>query len=161
MISAWFTIGIPAFILSLAPNNERVRPDFVSRVMRFAVPAGVIVTIATFACYLLVSGTYADASKAQAASAALITLIVVMLHVLSVVSRPYEWWKLLLIAASVTGYVVLFTWSWTQALFVLDLSNNLATATGLASGIVGASLVEVAWRWAQRAGEMMTTAQRV
>ncbi len=39
-IAAWFTIGIPAFILSLAPNNERARSGFVPRVMRLAVPSG-------------------------------------------------------------------------------------------------------------------------
>jgi cation-transporting ATPase E len=32
-IAAWFTIGIPAFILSLAPNNERAHTGFVRRVM--------------------------------------------------------------------------------------------------------------------------------
>ena len=32
-IAAWFTIGIPAFVLSLAPNNERAHPGFVRRVM--------------------------------------------------------------------------------------------------------------------------------
>ncbi|MDT0323823.1 HAD-IC family P-type ATPase, partial [Streptomyces millisiae] len=32
-IAAWFTIGIPAFILSLAPNNERAHSGFVRRVM--------------------------------------------------------------------------------------------------------------------------------
>ena len=32
-IAAWFTIGIPAFVLSLAPNNERAHTGFVRRVM--------------------------------------------------------------------------------------------------------------------------------
>ena len=39
-IAAWFTIGIPAFILSLAPNNERARTGFVRRVMTSALPSG-------------------------------------------------------------------------------------------------------------------------
>ncbi len=39
-IAAWFTIGIPAFILSLAPNNERAHPGFVRRVMTSALPVG-------------------------------------------------------------------------------------------------------------------------
>lgn len=152
MISAWFTIGIPAFILSLAPNSERARPGFVARVMRLAIPCGVIVTVVTFACFLLTLESYgfASASKSEAATAALISLIVMMLHVLSVISRPYAWWKLMLIAASILGYVVIFSWPWTQSMFDLDLSNNLATVTGLAMGILGASLVEGAWHWARR-----------
>ena len=38
-ITGWFTIGIPAFLLSLAPNNERARPGFASRVLTQAVPS--------------------------------------------------------------------------------------------------------------------------
>lgn len=56
-IAAWFTIGIPAFLLSLAPNNERARSGFVPRVMRLAIPSGVIIGgVATFVCYVLVYG---------------------------------------------------------------------------------------------------------
>ena len=52
-IAAWFTIGIPSFILSLAPNNERAQPGFVRRVLTAALPNGTVVGIATFVCYLL------------------------------------------------------------------------------------------------------------
>ena len=52
-IAAWFTIGIPAFILSLAPNNERAHPGFVRRVMTSALPSGLVVGVATFVSYLL------------------------------------------------------------------------------------------------------------
>ena len=36
------TIGIPAFLLALAPNRDVVAPNMVARVLRFSVPAGVI-----------------------------------------------------------------------------------------------------------------------
>ena len=52
-IAAWFTIGIPAFILSLAPNHERARSGFVPRVMRLAVPSGIVIGVATFTSYLI------------------------------------------------------------------------------------------------------------
>src|SRR5436305_6899179 len=52
-IAAWFTIGIPSFILSLAPNNERAQPGFVRRVLTSALPSGVIVGVVTFSSYLL------------------------------------------------------------------------------------------------------------
>ena len=39
-ITGWFTIGIPAFLLSLAPNNERARPGFVRRVCGWACRRG-------------------------------------------------------------------------------------------------------------------------
>jgi cation-transporting P-type ATPase E len=146
-IAAWFTIGIPAFVLSLAPNNERARPGFVSRVMRLAVPSGLIIGVATFVCYLL---TYQGAGQTeeqrmQAGTSALITLITIALWVLAVVARPYTWWKLLLIGGSVAGYIVLFAWPFTRDFFALDTSNVAATTTAFVCGAVGIVLVELAW----------------
>jgi len=42
------TIGIPSFFLALAPNTERFRPGFVERVLRFAIPTGLLAAVATF-----------------------------------------------------------------------------------------------------------------
>ena len=42
------TIGIPSFFLALAPNDERARPGFLPRVLRFTIPAGSLAAIATF-----------------------------------------------------------------------------------------------------------------
>ena len=77
-IAAWFTIGIPAFILSLAPNNERAHPGFVRRVMTQALPSGMVIGVATFASYLAAyQGRDATAQQqTQASTAALITLLV-------------------------------------------------------------------------------------
>ena len=92
-IAAWFTIGIPAFILSLAPNRERAHRGFVRRVMTSALPSGLVVGAATFASYLAAyQGREASATQqTQASTAALITLLVTAVWVLAVVARPYEW----------------------------------------------------------------------
>ena len=45
------TIGIPAFFLALAPNARRAEPGFLGRVLRFALPAGVVAGVATFTAY--------------------------------------------------------------------------------------------------------------
>ena len=47
------TIGIPAFFLALAPNDHLARSGFVPRVLRFAVPAGTLAAIVTYAAYAL------------------------------------------------------------------------------------------------------------
>ena len=77
-IAAWFTIGIPSFILSLAPNNERAHPGFVRRVLTSALPSGLVVGVATFASYLVAyHGRHATFQQQdQASTAALITLLV-------------------------------------------------------------------------------------
>ena len=124
--------------------------------MALALPSGVIVGLATFTTYLLSRpGTNAaEATQTQAATAALTTLIVVATWVLAVVARPYEPWKILLLACSAGAYVLIFLLPFTQALFLLDTSNTALMRQALLIGLVGALLVEVAWtvqRW--RRGE--------
>ncbi|UZF55258.1 HAD-IC family P-type ATPase [Gordonia polyisoprenivorans] len=154
-ISAWFTIGVPAFILSLAPNNERARTGFVRRVLTQAVPNGIIVGLAAFITYVIVNpggtgvalgGDSVDLPPAQtqAATATLICLIAVALYVLAVVARPYTWWKIVLLVASVGAYVIIFAWPWTQHMFKLDSSNwdmNVVAFIAAACGIAGVEIV--------------------
>ncbi|MFZ2528101.1 MAG: cation-translocating P-type ATPase [Rhodococcus sp. (in: high G+C Gram-positive bacteria)] len=146
-IAAWFTIGIPAFLLSLAPNNERARSGFVPRVMRLAIPSGVIIGVATFVCYVLVYGgpDQTEQQKIQAGTSALITLIMIALWVLAVVARPYQLWKIVLLIGSVLGYVVLFTVPFCREFFALDPSDVGYTTIAFVCGAVGVFLVEVSW----------------
>lgn len=151
-IAAWFTIGIPAFILSLAPNNERAHPGFVRRVMTQALPSGVVVGLATFTSYLAAyQGREATAEQqTQASTAALITLLVTGIWVLAVVARPYEWWRVALVAVSGLAYVVIFSLPLAQKMFMIDPSNVRTTTIALLIGLVGAALIEVSW-WVQGA----------
>ncbi|WP_328813361.1 HAD-IC family P-type ATPase [Rhodococcus sp. NBC_00297] len=143
-IAAWFTIGIPAFLLSLAPNNERARSGFVPRVLRKAVPAGLVVGVATFATYL---ATYdgPDASRAdriQSSTSALITLIVVAMWVLGTVARPMQWWKVTLLTVSVAAYAVIFTVPPLARFFELDAGNVSYTVLAFVSAAVGIAVLE-------------------
>ncbi|MBI3226858.1 MAG: cation-translocating P-type ATPase [Mycolicibacterium cosmeticum] len=155
-IAAWFTIGIPAFILSLAPNNERAHPGFVRRVMTSAVPNGVVVGAATLISYLLAyQGSHASTvEQTQASTAALITLLVGAVWVLAVVARPYQWWRVALVAFSAVAYVVIFSIPLAQEKFMLDPSNVALTSMALGIGLAAAAVVEVLW-WIEgrRSGE--------
>jgi cation-transporting ATPase E len=146
-ITAWFTIGIPAFILSLAPNNERAQPHFVRRVMTAALPSGLIAGTATFVCYLVAyQGRAASgAEQMQASTSALITLLVVAMWVLAVVARPYSWWRIALVAVSALAYVVIFALPLAREQFMLDPSNIALTTVALVIGLIGAAAVEVSW----------------
>ena len=46
-----FTIGIPGFFLALAPNTRRYIPGFIRRVLRFCIPAGVVIGAAALVAY--------------------------------------------------------------------------------------------------------------
>ncbi|MGB3477175.1 MAG: cation-translocating P-type ATPase [Mycobacterium sp.] len=149
-VAAWFTIGIPAFILSLAPNNERAHPGFVRRVMSGALPAGVVVGIATFASYLVAyRGSEATpVQQIQASTSALITLLTTAGWVLAVVARPYQWWRLLLVISCGLAYVAIFAMPLTREKFLLDPSNVALTLLALGIGALGAAAIEAMW-WAR------------
>jgi cation-transporting ATPase E len=146
-IAAWFTIGIPSFILSLAPNNERAYPGFVRRVLTSALPSGLVVGVATFVSYLVAyHGRHATwQQQTQASTGALITLLVTALWVLAVAARPYEWWRLALVISSGLAYVVIFSVPLAQRKFFLDPSNLEVTSTALGIGVLGAAAIEAMW----------------
>ncbi|ORX09080.1 magnesium-transporting ATPase [Mycobacterium szulgai] len=146
-IAAWFTIGIPSFILSLAPNNERAYPGFVRRVLTSALPCGLVVGVATFASYLVAyqgrNASWHD--QDQASTAALITLLVTAVWVLAVVARPYQWWRVCLVIASGLAYVAIFSLPLAREKFMLDPSNLATTSIALGIGVLGAAAIEAAW----------------
>jgi len=143
----WFTIGLPAFALSLAPNAERARSGFVGRVMRMAIPAGVVIAVASFVCFAIVyPGRGApDDVHVQASTTALLTLIAIALWVLGIVARPYVWWKVVLVVGMIVMSALMFVVPFTRQIFELDLSNAGFTTTGLICAAVGIVLVELGW----------------
>ena len=158
-ITGWFTIGVPAFLLSLAPNHERAQPGFARRVLTLAVPSGVIVAAATFTSYLMARATALPGVSGQAAvpedirtriaTATLATLIVAATWVLAVVARPYEWWKVGLIALSAAAYLLIFSWPAIARLVLLDASDAAMMTRAVLIGVVAAVFVEIGW-WVQQ-----------
>ena len=155
-ITGWFTIGIPAFILALAPNNERPRDGFLRRVLALAVPSGVLVGGIAVAMWIVVypGGDAPAMERAQAGTAVLLALIVMGLWVLGIVARPLVWWKVLLLVGCVTGYVLLFTVPFLRELVLLEPGDTGLMLTGLVVGAVGCAAIEAVHRlvqwWARR-----------
>ncbi|MGN0096637.1 MAG: HAD-IC family P-type ATPase [Corynebacterium sp.] len=147
-ITGWFTIGIPAFILALAPNNERPRDGFLRRVLSLAVPSGVLVGGFAVAMWIAVypGGDAPEIERAQAGTAVLLALIVMGLWVLGIVARPLVWWKILLLVGCVAGYVLLFTVPFLRELVLLEPGDTRLMLLGLVVGAVGALVIEVVHR---------------
>ena len=146
-VTGWFTIGIPAFVLSLAPNWERAREGFVGRVLRLAVPAGVTVGLLTFGFWRWVypGAEASDALIGEASTATLIVLIVSAFWVLVVVARPYQWWKLLLLGCSAGAYLFIFSVPLVaEALYLYPVGAELLYPA-LAVGGLGALIIEALW----------------
>lgn len=141
------TIGVPAFFLALAPNKERAKPHFVRRVMRYAIPAGVIAATATFSAYLLARSYYSGpGSLAAETSVATLTLFLVAMWVLAIIARPYTWWRIGLVAAMGLGFLVVLTVPWLQDFFALKLVGTTMPWTGVVIAAVAAALLELSWR---------------
>ena len=90
------TIGIPSFFLALAPNEERARPGFLARVLRFTIPAGTLAAIATFLGYVLAKNE-PGVSLAEAQTAATMVLLFVGFLILTVIASPLTTWRLALV----------------------------------------------------------------
>lgn len=152
-VIGWFTIGIPAFLLSLAPNHERARPGFVRRTLMVAVPWGLIVAASTLTAYLLVHGFRSDvddATQVGASTAAMIALITSATWVLSLVARPYQWWRVGLVAFAYGFYAAVFLLPFSQQLLQIDTEHPQVALVGLVAGGVGALCAELVWWVAAR-----------
>jgi cation-transporting ATPase E len=145
------TIGVPAFFLALAPNKERAKPHFVRRVMRYAIPAGVIAAAATFSTYLLARSHYSGPGALDAeTSAATLTLFLVSMWVLAIIARPYTWWRVCLVAAMGACFLIVLIVPWLQDFFALKLVGTTMPWGAVGIAATGAVLLEVAWRVVDR-----------
>ncbi|MGW3077144.1 MULTISPECIES: HAD-IC family P-type ATPase [unclassified Kitasatospora] len=145
------TIGIPAFFLALAPNNERARTGFVKRVLRLAVPGGVIAGTGTFVAYTLARADHATDLKADT-SVATLTLFLIAIWVLAIVARPYNWWRLLLIGSMCGAFALVLVVPPLKTFFDLSLVGFRDPLTGVAIAVVCGIALEIAWRVMKRRG---------
>ncbi|MFF5208064.1 HAD-IC family P-type ATPase [Streptosporangium sp. NPDC000396] len=136
------TIGVPAFFLALAPSHERARPGFVPRVLRLAIPAGVICAIAVYLSYWIAqTGT---STLEENRTSAVIALFITTWWVLVLIARPYTWWRIGLVGAMAALFALALALPPTREFFALapgDLSNDLI-AIGI-SAVASAALTVV------------------
>jgi cation-transporting ATPase E len=146
LISA-VTIGIPAFVLALGPNPDRYRPGFLKRVLRFAIPSGLVTALAIFGAYLV--ARIEDVPPDARRTAATIAALIVALWILAVLARPYAPWKVSLLGAMAGIAAAAVAIPPVQEAFQLEVPGELLPqAVGI--GVLGACGVELAGRWAER-----------
>jgi cation-transporting ATPase E/undecaprenyl-diphosphatase len=113
------TIGIPSFFLALAPNNERARPGFLRRVLRFTIPAGTLAAVATFLGYVLARDE-PGVSLAEAQTTATMVLLWIGFLVLSVIAAPLTPWRLALVWTMPALFALVMVFPATREFFALD-----------------------------------------
>lgn len=135
----WLTIGTPAFFLALMPNKQRFHPGFFGRVLRFAVPAGVICAVFSITTYIIVLASGDPVFDARTAAA--ITLFIISWTVLVIIARPLNALRLAIIVVMGLGFLLVLYVPWLSNFFALNfhLGTDGYWAVGL--GLAGAALL--------------------
>jgi cation-transporting ATPase E len=160
VISA-LTIGIPAFFLALAPNQQLYRPGFLKRVLRFAVPVGIISATAMMVGYVLISNNIdapvventaalVHAAHPVASTAVSIITMTIGCWVLVCLARPLKGWKIALIVFVAVAFIALLN---IPALAVHAAYQVDLAAMPYVAGVslVAIALIELVWRLQQAA----------
>ena len=135
------SVGVPGFFLALAPDASLVRPGFLPRVLRYAVPAGTAAAAATFTAYEVVRRS--DATLEAARTSATLTLLGISLVVLLGISRPLRPWKVGLAGTMGAWYALSMAWSFPRDYFELVIPPTSAWLTAAVCTAVGGLLVAV------------------
>ena len=144
-----FTIGAPAFFLALAPNDAPVRAGFLGRVLRIALPGGLLASIATFVAYTIARHSSAMGLEKER-TVATIVLASCAILILARVSKPLVMWKVGLIAAMTAFLALTLIFDPLREYFELvDPPRDTLIMMGV--GILcTAFLLPVAWRLGDR-----------
>jgi len=145
-ITDGLTIGIPAFFLAIMPNAARYREGFLRRSLLFAIPSGLIVTAGLISVYL-VGERLGPFTVSEMQSASTLTLAGIALWVLAVLSRPFHWFRLLIVLAMYAGLGIIWAIPLSRQFFEIGwLPEPLGIAVLVIVG-VGVILVELLRAW--------------
>lgn len=142
-------IGIPSFFLALAPNGRLYTPGVLRRIVRYAVPTGVIAAATALVAFLPLHQVI---PLNQARSVATLALFVVSLWILCVLARPLTGPRLVLVVSLCFAMVLACIVPFTRDFFAIDLEWSWPLAFGIVVGLAGAGLIEISYRIAKRRG---------
>lgn len=133
------TIGIPAFVLALAPTNQRYCAGFLARVLRLSVPAGVIVVVGVLCARLTL--ILMGSNRNQISSVCTLVLVAGGLWLLSLTARPWVWWRAVLVVIMSAAALAVVLLAPLRGFFDLAaLTANSWLVLVCAAGIVCAAL---------------------
>ncbi len=139
------TIGIPGFFLAFTPDGPVAKPGFMRRVVIFAVPAGLIAAVATFAVYRLALVS-PSTSISEARTAATMVLGLTGLWIVDVLARPHSKWRTLLIGLITSLAVCAFAVPWSRRFWVLEFPVPTVMLEAAAIAISAVATIEIGWR---------------
>jgi cation-transporting ATPase E len=135
------TIGIPAFFLALMPNTRRYVPGFLRRSLSFAIPAGAVIALVL----ALYSQTATDAGipVEELRTGSTLILAIVGLWVLTVLSRPIDGWKILIIGSMMIGLVLVYAIPFINDFLQFTDPSLTTTLLVIAASVIAIGGIEV------------------
>jgi len=155
-MAAFLTIGIPSFVLALAPSDG---PLYRGRLLRalaaFAVPAGVATALGSILSFFLVD-TVAGASLDAGRTAATTTLIVLGLAFVLLLERgpgrehiAIQSYMLALIAGLGALYALILAAAPVRDFFEMTLLSSVQWFLAMLAAAIGLTIASVLWRLPQ------------
>jgi cation-transporting P-type ATPase E len=155
-LAAFLTIGIPSFVLALAPSDG---PLYRGRLLRalaaFAVPAGLATAIGSILSFFLVD-TVAGASLEAGRTAATTTLIVLGLSFVLLLERgpgrehiAIQSYMLALVAGLGALYALILAAAPVRDFFEMELISSAQWFLALFAAAIGLTIASVLWRLPQ------------
>jgi magnesium-transporting ATPase (P-type) len=152
-LAAFLTIGIPSFVLALAPSDG---PLYRGRLLRalaaFAVPAGVAIAVASILSFFLVD-TVAGASLEAGRTAATTTLIVLGLAFILLLERgpgrehiAIQSNMLAMVAGLGALYAGILAIPPLREFFEMELANATEWFLALLAAAIGLAIASVIWK---------------
>jgi cation-transporting ATPase E len=123
-----FTIGVPAFLLSQAPNHDLIRGKFVSNILRRSVPGGL--TGFALVGLMVLMGLIFKLSTEEVGTCATVLLAAVGIQMIyRVTKKPFNWYKRAIIILCAAGIVVCFAFlPWLFGLAAVSIQAIAITA---------------------------------
>ncbi len=148
LVSA-LAIGIPSFVLALAPNKRIYTPGVLRRIVRYAVPTGIIAAATALSAFLPL---YHRVPLDEARSVTTVALFVVSLAILVALARPLTGPRLALVVTMAVAMVLACSVPFGRMFFGISVQPNPALAFGIGVGVLGAAGIELVYRSARRRG---------
>ncbi|MBR5419094.1 HAD-IC family P-type ATPase [Candidatus Saccharibacteria bacterium] len=146
---AIFTIGVPGFLLSQAPNHDLIRGKFVSNILRRSVPGGLADVILIGAVVLLCHIFSVSPNEVGTCATILLACVGIQM-VYRVTKKPLDWYKAGVILVCIFGLIgtaLLLPW-----LFGIEQISIQATTIVVVLGLLSIPLLHyvgkfIDWCW--------------
>lgn len=102
-----FSIGLPAFLLSLQPNKNIIKGKFINNILKCAIPSGLVEALMVFILMIVAKNNDLDNIEVSCLSTMLMGLIGIV--VIFNIARPYSKYKLICASISAFGLVLNFS----------------------------------------------------